>query len=219
MSAMAEPDRCRLVLIWPQAASEDAAARLGAALSGGDVASLIVPQHDRTDEDFQQLCEALLPVAQQAGVAVMVAGDSRVAGRVKADGVHVEENSAGLADAIDRFGGKMMVGAGGAKTRDDALNLGECQPDYIFFGRFGYDTKPEPHNRNLQLGKWWAEMVSIPCVVMGGSEIASLEAVAATGAEFAALCEAIFGEGRDPAAEVARANTLLDAAAPRFEDA
>ena len=46
----------------------------------------------------------------------------------------------------------MMVGAGGAKTRDDALELGEVRPDYIFFGRFGYDNKPEPHPRNLSLG-------------------------------------------------------------------
>lgn len=219
MTDLAQPDRCRLVLIWPQGGSEDATARLAAALSGGDVASLLIPQHDRSDEDFQQLCEALVPAAQQAGVAVMISGDTRIAGRVKADGVHVEENPAGLADAIDRFGARMMVGAGGAKTRDDALSLGECQPDYIFFGRFGYDTKPEPHSRNLQLGAWWAEMVSIPCIVLGGSEVASAETVAATGVEFVALCEAIFGEGRDPAAEVARANALLDAGAPRLESA
>ena len=104
------------------------------------------------------------------------------------------------------------------KTRDDALELGETRPDYIFFGRFGYDTKPEPHSRNLSLGQWWAEMIQIPCIVMAGSDLASVVAVAATGAEFVALSSAVYGDGVDPAAAVARANALLDDAAPRFED-
>jgi thiamine-phosphate pyrophosphorylase len=214
------PNRCRLVLIWPEAArKDDAAARLKAALSGGDVASLIVPQYGLSGDAFQELCEALVPTAQQEGVAVMVAGDTRVAGRVKADGVHVEARPTELGEIIDRLGGKMMVGAGGVKSRDDALNLGERQPDYLFFGRFGYDNKPEPHPRNLSLAEWWAQMVSIPCVVLGGSDTASVAAVAATGAEFVALTEAVFGEDRDAQAAVARANALLDAEAPRFEAA
>ncbi len=110
----------------------------------------------------------------------------------------------------------MMVGTGGAKTRDDALELGEERPDYIFFGRFGYDTKPEPHARNLALGAWWSEMIEIPCIVMAGADLASAEAVAATGAEFVALSAAVFSEGVDPAAAVAEANALLDRTAPRF---
>ena len=220
MTGKAELNRCRLVLIWPQEKKRaDAASRLQAACAGGDVASLIIPQHDRSDDEFQELCEALVPVAQQAGAAAIIAGDTRVAGRVQADGIHFEGKAADLSDIIERFGSKMAIGAGGAKSRDDALGLGECQPDYIFFGRFGYDNKSEPHPRNLQLGAWWAEMVSIPCIVLGGNDIASLEAVAATGVEFAALGEAVFGEGRDPGTEVTRANALLDASAPRFEAA
>ena len=75
-----------------------------------------------------------------------------------------------LADVIDRMQDKMMVGAGGAKTRDDALELGEARPDYLFFGRFGYDNTPDPHPRNLTLGRWWAEMIEIPCIVLAGSD-------------------------------------------------
>ncbi len=215
-----EPNRCRLVLIWPEGVDRsDAAARLAAALSGGDVASLIVPQYALSDDDYQDLCETLVPAAQQAGAAVMIAGDTRIAARVKADGIHVEGNATTLADVVDRFGGRMMIGAGSVKSRDDALNLGEQQPDYLFFGRFGYDNKPEPHPRNLGLAEWWAEMVSIPCVVLGGSETGSVAEVARTGAEFVALSQAVFGEGRDAKEEVSRANALLDAEAPSFENA
>jgi thiamine-phosphate pyrophosphorylase len=169
------------------------------------------------EASFQALAEKIVPAAQAGGIAVIIAGDTRIAGRVQADGLHVEVKATELAQTIEDFQAKMMVGCGGAKTRDDALELGETRPDYIFFGRFGYDNKPEPHPRNLSLGQWWAEMIEIPCIVMAGNDIASVEAAAATGCEFVALSNAIFGEGVDPREAVAHANALLDQTAPRFE--
>jgi thiamine-phosphate pyrophosphorylase len=211
------PDRCRLVLIAPEVADPMALERMiEAALSGGDVASVIVPQYGLDDAAFQKLAESLVPMIQAKGAAAMIAGDTRVAARVKADGVHVEGKPPVLADAIDRLQDKMMVGAGGAKTRDDALDLGELRPDYIFFGRFGYDNTPAPHHRNLTLGTWWAEMIEVPCIVMSGSDIGSVGEVARTGVEFVAVSAAVFG-AEDPAAAVAEANRLLDEASPVLE--
>jgi len=208
------PARCRLVLIAPKGASAQAVLD---ALSGGDVASLILPQWDMDDDVFQRHAEAIVPAAQEAGVAVMIAGEARIAMRVGADGIHVEGNKRALGEIVEKHQAKLMVGAGGATTRDDALELGETRPDYIFFGRFGYDLKPEPHPRNLKLGQWWAEMVALPCIVLGGSELSSVVEVAHTGADFVALSAAVFAEGVEPAAAVAQANALLDADAPRFE--
>jgi thiamine-phosphate pyrophosphorylase len=220
MNETRPPNRCRIVLIAPPGAVAAAfAPRLAAALAAGDVASLIIPADGRDDASFQAFAEQVVPIAQAAGVAAIIAGDSRIAGRVGADGIHIEGGRGDLDDAIERAGGRIAVGAGGAKTRDEALDLGEAQPDYIFFGRFGYDNKPEPHPRNLALGAWWAEVIEIPCIVLAGSDIASVEAVAATGVEFVALSSAVFAEGVDAAARVAEANALLDAAAPRFEAA
>ncbi len=213
MNQTPAPNRCRIVLIASPRVPES---RVRAALSGGDVASLILDAGGLDEAAFQAFAEQVVPAAQAAGVAVVIAGDSRIAGRVHADGLHVEAGKDELADAIERHQARMMVGTGGAKTRDDALELGEERPDYIFFGRFGYDTKPEPHARNLALGAWWSEMIEIPCIVMAGADLASAEAVAATGAEFVALSAAVFSEGVDPAAAVAEANALLDRTAPRF---
>lgn len=218
MAEQTHPNRCRLVLIAPaKLAASDLEQKLRAALDGGDVASLILPAFDLHEAAFQQLCERLVPMAQEKGVAVIISGDTRIAARVKADGVHMEAGRATLKDAIDRLQGKMMVGAGGVKTRDEALDLGELRPDYIFFGRFNYDNTPEPHPRNLGLAEWWAEMIEIPCILLGGSHVDSVVTAAATGAEFVALSAAIFGEGADPREQVKRANELLDQKAPRFE--
>jgi len=216
MTDMTIPNRCRLVLIVPhEPDTARLAQKLEAALRGGDVASIILPDYGMDDASFQRHSAQLVPIAQAAGAAAILSGDTRIAARVGADGVHIDGGRDVLDDAIDRLQDKMAVGAGGAKTRDDALLLGEARPDYIFFGRFGYDTKPEPHNRNLTLGKWWAEMIEIPCIVMGGSEIESVRVVGETGVEFVALSQAVFNAD-DPAAAVASANALLDEHAPSF---
>ena len=215
MNDLTPPNRCRIVLIAPPHA---AAEHNCAAVEGGDVAALILHENGMDDAAFQAFAEKVVPIAQAAGIAVIIAGDSRIAGRVHADGIHTEAGRKELAETIERVAGKMMVGTGGAKTRDEALDLGEERPDYMFFGRFGYDNKPEPHHRNLALGEWWAEMIQVPCIVMAGSELASVETVAATGADFVALSSAVFAEGRDPRAAVAAANALLDETAPRFEN-
>jgi thiamine-phosphate pyrophosphorylase len=214
MTHITPPNRCRLILIAPiDEAADIFAPRLAEAIAGGDVASLILPAW--ADEGaFQTFATPIVRMTQEAGVAAIIAEDTRAAGRIGADGIHLHAKPDGIREAVERSRGKMIVGAGGAATRDDALELGEAQPDYIFFGRFGYDTKPEPHKRNLALGRWWAEMVAIPCVVMGGSEIASVADVADTGVEFVALGNAIFGEGIDPREAVRTANALLDETAP-----
>ncbi|MCA1262874.1 thiamine phosphate synthase, partial [Nitratireductor aquimarinus] len=149
-------------------------------------------------------------IAQAHGVAVMIAGAPRIAARVKADGIHVDGSLEELAEIIEKYQDRMMIGAGGVKTRDDALQRGEMQPDYLFFGRFGYDNKPEPHPRNLTLGEWWSEMVQIPCIVMGGNAVTSAEPVAQSGCDFIALGAAVFSDEIDAAAAVKEANVILE---------
>ena len=186
------------------------------ALSGGDVAALILWPGDFGQIKFQKCCESVVPMARASDVA----GESRIAAVSGADGLHIEDK-AELAEHLGRGSrfriigaGGAKIGAGGAKNRYEALELGELRPDYIFFGRFGYDTEPEPHPRNLTLGRWWAELVEIPCIVMAGSTIDSLNAVAAGGAEFAAASAAIFTGRLGPDEAVRRANRLLDENAP-----
>ncbi len=211
-------NRCRLVLILPPEGDEQVLSdRLEAALAGGDVATVIVPQYDRNDGQFQSLAERVVPIIQNAGAAALMAGDTRTAGRAKADGLHMQSSVEEIEDAIGKFTPKMIVGAGGVTERHKALEIGELQPDYLFFGKFDGDIKAEPHPKNLALGEWWASMVEIPCIVMGGNEVASVLAVAETGAEFVALRDAVFNHADGAERAVAEANRLLDEKAPRFD--
>ncbi|WP_337270272.1 thiamine phosphate synthase [Oryzifoliimicrobium ureilyticus] len=210
--------RCRLVLIVPDIEDLDARATLLAnALQGGDVASVILPQYQQDDASFQKHAEKLVPIIQEAGAAALLCGDSRVVGRSKADGIHIAGSAADIAEAIDSYADKLIVGGGNAADRHHALEVGEERPDYIFFGKLDGDIKPEAHPKNLALGEWWASMIEIPCIVMGGTDPSSALAVAQTGAEFVALRLAVFAEPDRAAAVIAEVNALLDEKAPRFE--
>ena len=210
-------DRCRLVLILPQ--SDDArkqATEVEGALKGGDVASVIIPQYGLDDASFQKWAELIVPIVQAAGAAALVAGDSRVASRVKADGLHVAGNAEALAEAVENFTPKLIVGGGNADDRHKALEMGESNPDYVFFGKLEGDIKPEAHPKNLALGEWWASMIEIPAIVMGGTDPSSVVAVSETGVEFVAMRSAVFDNPAGAAQAVSEINALLDEKAPRF---
>ena len=69
-------ERCRLVLIAPATDTAEAlAGQLEKALSGGDVASVVLVQRELDDKSFQDHCSAAVPVIQKAGAAALVAGD------------------------------------------------------------------------------------------------------------------------------------------------
>ena len=213
----APKNRCRLVLIVPAHDDADHQAKtLQDALRGGDVASVIIPQYGLDDAAFQKLAEVLVPIVQEAGAAALVAGDSRTASRVKADGLHVLGGAEALSEAMESFSPKLIVGGGNADDRHKALEQGESNPDYMFFGKLEGDIKPDAHSKNLALGEWWASMIEIPAIVMGGSDVASVVAVSETGVEFVALRDAVFGHAGGAAQAVAEANALLDEKAPRF---
>lgn len=205
MSA-AEIVRSRLCLVTPPAVDLSMfPAILADALTGGDVASLIVTASDPLA--LQPLAQAVARFAQHHGVAVLVHNDTQVAGRAKADGVHIDRK-AELAAAIAAFHPTKIVGAGGVESRHDAMTAGESNPDYVFFGRLDGDTGDGVFHRALTLAEWWSSLFVIPAMVMGGRTVASVREAAAAKVEFVALSHAIFSS-RDPAAAVAEANRLL----------
>ena len=207
------PNRCRLVLTHsPGSHPDKMASALADALAGGDVASVILFAAGAAEREFQTFCEKCVPLIQEAGAAALIADNSQIAGRTKADGVHVSGSIADVKDAVNSLSPRLIVGAGTKPSRDDALDKGELRPDYVFFGKLDGDTHPQAHPKNVAMGEWWASMIELPCIVMGGYLAESVTEIAKSGAEFAAMSAAVFGEGRSPKDEVAKINALLDEA-------
>lgn len=207
-------NRPRLVLVVPAPSAQGRTAAsllatLEKALAGGDIASVILDNNQTDEASFQNFAQTAVGKIQAANAAALIVNDTRTAGRVGADGVHIEANRADIADAIERYTPKLIVGTGNVKERHTALEIGELQPDYMFFGKIGADSKPQAHPRNLALAQWWAAMVEIPAILQAGTTIDDLEECFATGAEFIALGAAVF-DAAEPAQIISEANQQLD---------
>lgn len=203
----------RLCLVTP--ASVDPAAfapLLAAALAAGDVASVIIAAEGTSPAASQRIAEQLVPLIQRAGAAALVRNDTRVAGRIGADGVHVDSGPADLGAAVRGLRPRLIVGAAGVASRHEAMTLGEAEPDYVFFGRLDGDDADRPEEGALALAAWWAPLFQIPAIVMAGGSLASTAEAAATGAEFVALGRAVWEHPDGPAAAVRQAGGLLAAA-------
>jgi thiamine-phosphate pyrophosphorylase len=202
--------RCRLCLVTPAGVdAETFAARVADALSGGAVASLIITADPADPARLQRAAEAFVPIAQDAGVAAIVHGDTRIVGRSHADGVLIDSGPADLAAALAALQPKRMVGAGGFTSRHEAMAAGEASPDFLFFGRLDGDTGDGIFPKALDLAGWWSTVTVIPAIVMGGRTLASVREAASEGIEFVALGKAVWDDPRGPAAAVAEACDYL----------
>lgn len=203
--------RARLFLITPRIVDAAALApQLEAALAAGDVASLLIAPDAVSENDLQAIAETLVPIAQKHDVAALVLGNSRVMGRARADGIHIEGGETALKEAIEALQPKSIVGAGNLRARHEAMEAGEAGADYIFFGLLDLEEGDEAHRKTIDLGAWWADLFEPPCVLLSGRSMASVEACARTGADFVALRAAVWEHPDGPAAAIAEANAILD---------
>ena len=178
-------------------------------MDNGDFASLIVYDSQNDATFLQQQAELLVDGIEAKSVAFLVANDSRIAGRIHADGVHLEGKVEELRALLDRRHNSMIVGFGNLRDKHTAMTSGECEPDYLMFGKLGADKKPAPHPRNIALSSWWAEVMEIPAIVQAGSDIATFPEVLATKAEFIAVEEMVFGHD-NPQHSVSEITRLIE---------
>ena len=205
-------NRPRLFLVTPpEFDAEDMAAKLAQAFQGGDVACVLIYRPGASTKELQATAGILVPVIQAGGAAAIVYRDTQAAGRSGADGVHVDTSLEDLKLAVESFRPDRIVGTGGTKLKHDSMEWAETGVDYIFFGKLDLAEKPEAHAKTLSAATWWAELFETPCVALAGNSLETLGDVAATGADFIALKDAVWQSDTDVSAVVAEANRIFEA--------
>jgi thiamine-phosphate pyrophosphorylase len=204
---MFEPMRqppCQLYLISPQDVGGDFPQRLEAALSGGPVAAFQfrvkgVDQHEaaRLAEPLQRICEA-------HEVAFIVNDDMALAKRIGADGVHLGQGDGDPREARALLGPSAQIGITCHDSRHLAMDAGEAGADYVAFGAFfPTTTKETTHRPDPSILSWWSRLFEIPCVAIGGVTPENGRVLVEAGADFLAVCNAVWGHPEGPAAAVA----------------
>ena len=163
---MSEDDP-RLYLITPLLDDADAfAAAFVAALEAGDVACVLL--RFAPTADAKAIARCLVPLAQQRGVACLI-GDTQLAARAEADGVHVAAPGAALDAALKAMKPKHIVGTGGGVSRDDAMRAGETgsRLSVIRRPRRGAHLPADSRARRLVVGDLQSRLCRL-CASAGG---------------------------------------------------
>ena len=129
---------CRLYLITPPRLDDLAAfgRDLAHALDAGDVAALQIRLKDVPDEIVRAAVDALAPIAQARGAAVILNDRPDLAAALGCDGVHVGQQDASYAEARKTMGPRAMIGVTCHASRHLAMEAAEAGADYVAFGAF-----------------------------------------------------------------------------------
>ena len=202
MSLAAE--RTRLYLVTP-ATLDPAPFRdaLASALDAGDVACVQLRLKDVSDDAIRRACDALRPVAQNRDVAFLLNDRPDLAAATGCDGVHVGQEDAPYAEARRLLGPDRIVGVTCHSSRDLAMEAAEAGADYVAFGAFfPTATKESKHRADPELLRWWSEIVTVPCVAIGGITPENCRPLVEAGADFLAVVSAVWNHPEGPAAAV-----------------
>lgn len=203
---------CRLYLITPPRIEDPAAfARtLELALAAGDVACLQIRLKDAPDSVIETVTEAVRPIAQGRGVAVIMNDRPDLAVRLDCDGVHVGQDDASCAEARRIVGPDRIVGVTCHDSRHLAMEAAEAGADYVAFGAvFPTSTKDASTRADLELIATWQADMNAPCVAIGGITVDNVRQVAAAGADFIAVSAGVWSHPEGPAAAVAALNAEI----------
>lgn len=210
-SSTNQDDGCRLYLITPPKLDPAAFADvLAAALDAGDVASIQLRLKDVDDDTVRRAIDALQPVAQSRDVAFILNDRPDIAAAMGCDGVHVGQDDGGVAEARRIVGPHAIVGASAYDSRHLAMEAAEDGADYIAFGAFFPTTTkiaeghPEP-----DILEWWSDIMTVPCVAIGGIKVENCAVLVEAGADFLAVSSGVWDYAAGPAAAVKAFNEAI----------
>jgi len=206
------PPPCRLYLITPPRLDDLAGFGRGLAhaLDAGDVAALQIRLKAVPDAVIEAAVDALSPIAQARGVAVILNDRPDLAAKLGCDGVHIGQEDASYAEARRLMGGEATIGVTCHDSRHLAMEAAEAGADYVAFGAFfPTSTKDAKTRADPELLTDWQAVMEIPCVAIGGITVQNARLLAAAGADFLAVSAGVWSYGEGPPAAVKALNAEI----------
>ncbi len=184
---------CQLYLISPLNVAGDFSDRLARALDAGPVAAFQFRVKDVDNHAAAKLAEPLQRICADRDVAFIVNDSVTLAKRLGADGVHLGRSDGDIREARAELGPSVQIGATCHDSRHFAMEAGEAGVDYVAFGAF-YETqtKPSEYRPEPEILTWWSRIFELPCVAIGGITPANAPPLIAAGADFVAVCGAVW---------------------------
>jgi thiamine-phosphate pyrophosphorylase len=202
---------CQLYLISPPSIDATFADRLARAIDAGPVAAFQLRLKGLDEHSIARLAEPLQRVCADRQVAFIVNDSMSLAKRIGADGVHLGQGDGDPRDARALLGPTAQIGVTCHDSRHLAMEAGEAGADYVAFGSFyPTTTKEVRHHPDPSILGWWSTLFEIPCVAIGGITPANAAPLVQAGADFLAICSAVWNSDDGEAAAVRAFQATLE---------
>jgi thiamine-phosphate pyrophosphorylase len=194
----------KLYLISPQEVGGSFPDRLKAALEPSLAAAFQLRVKNVDEHELARLAEPLQRICADEDVAFIVNDSMGLAKRIGADGVHLGQSDGDVREARALLGPSAQIGKTCHDSRHLAMEAGEAGADYVAFGAFyPTTTKASDYRPDASILTWWSTLFEIPCVAIGGITPQNAKPLVEAGADFLAVCQAVWG--KDDAAAAVRA--------------
>jgi thiamine-phosphate pyrophosphorylase len=206
-----ERPACQLYLVSPARLGPDFELSLASALEGGPVAAFQLRLKDTPDDEILRIAERLIPICKAKQVSFILNDRMDLAKASGADGVHLGQGDGDPREARALLGPGAQIGVTCHDSRHLAMEAGEAGADYVAFGAFfPTPTKEATHRPDPSILSWWSRLFELPCVAIGGVTPANGGDLVEAGADFLAVCSAVWGHPEGPAAAVAAFQRVLE---------
>ena len=200
--------RQRLYLVTPELGETAAFANaLDAVLTTTDIAAVLLRLADADERSLINRAKAMAAAVQRRDIALLLDGRAEIVGRVGADGAHLTGIEAFTA-ALPSLKPDRIAGAGGLRSRHNAMLAAEAGADYVMFGELDRRGSHAPFAAIEDRIKWWAELFELPCVGYA-ADLDEVAPLAQAHADFVALGDWIWTKEQAPAAAIAAAANRL----------
>jgi thiamine-phosphate pyrophosphorylase len=194
---------CQLYLISPDRLEDDFPDRLEEALAAGAVPAFQLRLKVSPDAAILAAAKLLRPICAAHDVAFILNDRADLAKACGADGVHLGQEDGDPRDARSLLGPGAQIGVTCHDSRHLAMEAGEAGADYVAFGAFfPTATKDTVHRPDPAILSWWSTLFEIPCVAIGGITPQNAPPLVEAGADFLAVCSAVWSHPEGPAAGV-----------------
>src|SRR3954471_18525597 len=182
-------------------------ASLPGLLAAADIAPVLLRLRETDQRTMISRIQALAPLVQDGGAALLLDGHVELVARGGADGAHLS-GLAAMEEALPPRNPARIPGAGGLPPRHDSMTAGEAGADYVLFGEpDGHGQRPSADAIAERL-QWWAELFEPPCVGFAATFDEARE-FAAAGADFVLVGDLIWADRRGAAAALMDAGEAI----------
>jgi thiamine-phosphate pyrophosphorylase len=175
----AQPEQPQLYIITPAEFELDVFPDLLArVLDAQPIACVRMAMASQDELRLSKAADALREVTHARDVALVISDHIPMVERLGLDGVHLSDGAHQVRYARKELGTDAIVGVHSSTSRHDGMGAGEAGADYVCFGPVRENTLGDGSFAEIELFKWWSEVIEVPVVAEGLLNIEMIKTLA-----------------------------------------